>query len=579
MALQTRAQTWRKNADSLLSLYKKELSVLKKVDLLSKASLILLFQKPDTAFVLSSEAVRIAEAGTNDTAKAAAYASLSAVYVIRDENPMVLEYALKALKISEKINLPADLMASIYRKLGYVYRNQDEDSLSIDAFKKSIAYSQQTGNLHDISATSSNLGQLFSKIKQYDSSLSYHNKALQMAKAGDFIDIIVRSYINIMNVYDAKREFENAFATFYNMEPYLHSKEVTPIVKGLAYTSIADLDLRNGNKPHMLAEKYIDSMRLLMQQTEPGTENKVDYFLAKALHDFSTGRTDSAKLALEQFHYFKNIRDDEIIKGHAQDLAVKYETGKKEEQIKNLAEQNRLRQLLLIVFIIASLVFLGFLIWVWRQNKKIKKQEAKLSYLMKELHHRVKNNLQIVSSLLSLQSVKTEDEGAQKALQEGQYRIEAMSLIHRKLYQTDDVSGVNIKEFMKELSESLMMAYGYNHDRFDLQIQSDITHLNADTAIPLGLILNEVITNAFKYAYADATYPALTVTLTKQENQLELKVTDNGKGLTQEQWKQSMSFGKQLMNSLVKQLKGTMQLETGNGTSFIFVIPHNTIST
>jgi two-component sensor histidine kinase len=252
---------------------------------------------------------------------------------------------------------------------------------------------------------------------------------------------------------------------------------------------------------------------------------------------------------------------------------VKYETGKKEQQIKFLGEESRLRQLLMIVFIAASVVFLAFLVWTWMQNRKIKKQEAKLSYLMKELHHRVKNNLQIVSSLLSLQSNRLEDETAQKALQEGQYRIEAMSLIHRKLYQTDDVSGVNIRAFMNELSESLMHAYGYNHDRFQLEVESTVQQLDADTAIPLGLILNEVITNAFKYAYKNVSAPSLHIVLTENEHDLQLKISDNGPGLGEEQWKKSFSFGKQLMQSLIKQLKGTMQMNGTNGTTFIFTIP------
>jgi two-component sensor histidine kinase len=545
------------------------------VDLLSKASLIFLFQKPDTALLLSNKAVGIAEAGNNDTAKVSAYTSLSAVYLIKDDSPLTLEYALKALTIAEKVPMPPDLMASIYRKLGYVYRNQDNDSAAIDVYRKSIVWSVKSNNLHDISATSSNLGQIFSKTKQYDSALYYHNEALNIAKKGNFKDIVVRSYINIINVFDAQKKYKKAFEAFFEMEPWLNDADITPIVKGLAYTRIADLDIRQGNGERKLAERYLDSMKQLLKTTDPGTENKVDYYLNRSLLEFSKQQYDSAAVTLEEYHRYKNIHDDEMIQGHAQDLAVKYETGKKEQQIASLAEESRLRKLLMIVFIAASIVFLAFLVWTGMQNRKIKKQEAKLSYLMKELHHRVKNNLQIVSSLLSLQSNRIEDEAAQKALQEGQYRIEAMSLIHRKLYQTDDVSGVNIKAFMNELSESLMHAYGYNHDRFQLELESSVQQLDADTAIPLGLILNEVITNAFKYAYKNVNAPSLHIGLTKNEHDLQLKISDNGPGLGEEQWKKSFSFGKQLMQSLIKQLKGTMQMIGTNGTTFIFTIPQN----
>lgn len=567
------AQSWRKNADSLLWLYRQTVNPDRKVDLLCKASFILLFQKPDSAFLLGNEAVGMAEAGNNDTTKVNAYTNLSAVFLIKDDSPRTLEYALKALAIAEETPMPPDLMASIYRKLGYVYRNQDNDSAAIDAYKQSIAWSVKSKNLHDIGATSANLGQIYSKIKQYDSALYYHNQALNISKKGNYKDIVVRCYINIINVYDAQKNYQKAFRALYEMEPWLNDAEITPIVKGLAYTRIADLDIRKGNGDRKLAERYLDSMKKLLTITDPGTENKIDYYLNRSILEYSRQRFDSAEAALEEYHRFKNIHDDEIVEGHAQDLAVKYETGKKEQQIASLAEESRLRQLLMIVFIAASVVFLAFLVWTWRQNRKIKKQEAKLSYLMKELHHRVKNNLQIVSSLLSLQSNRVDDEAAQKALQEGQYRIEAMSLIHRKLYQTDDVSGVNIRAFMNELSESLMHAYGYNHDRFQLEVESSVQHLDADTAIPLGLILNEVITNAFKYAYNNVSAPSLHIALTKNEHDLQLKISDNGPGMREEQWKKSFSFGRQLMQSLTKQLKGTMQMIGINGTTFIFTIP------
>jgi two-component sensor histidine kinase len=515
----------------------------------------------------------IAEAGENDTTKVTAYTGLSAVYLIKDNTPLTLDYALKALTIAEKVKMPPDLMASIYRKLGYVYRNQDNDSASIDAFKKSITWSMQSNNLHDISGSSTNLGQLLVKTEQYDSALYYFQKALKIAKQGNFRDMVVRSYINIMNLYDAQKKYAKAFETFYRMEPWLNGPDITPIVKCLAYSNIADLDLRKGNAPKKLAERYLDSMKQLLKTTDPGTENKVDYYLSRALLEFSKQQYDSAATALEQFHFYQNIHDDEIVLGNAQDMAVKYETEKKEQQIKSLAKESRLRKLLLIVFIAASIVFFAFLVWTWMQNRKMKKQEAKLSYLMKELHHRVKNNLQIVSSLLSLQSNRIEDEVAQKALQEGQYRIEAMSLIHRKLYQTDEVSGVNIKAFMHELSESLMHAYGYNHDLFQLEIESSIQQLDADTAIPLGLILNEVITNAFKYAYKNTANPRLNIALSGNEKTMQLKISDNGIGLSEGQWKKSLSFGKQLMQSLIKQLKGTMQVNGEKGTTFTFTIP------
>jgi two-component sensor histidine kinase len=213
------------------------------------------------------------------------------------------------------------------------------------------------------------------------------------------------------------------------------------------------------------------------------------------------------------------------------------------------------------------------LFWVWQQNKKIKKQEGHLNYLMKELHHRVKNNLQIVSSLLNLQSAKIDDPMAQKALMEGQHRIEAMSLIHQKLYQTKTTSRVNIQEFITELAENLMHAYGYKAHNFNLQLQVEVKELEADVAIPVGLILNEVVTNAFKYAFKNVSDPALYITLKESEQKLLLTIADNGREFTEKAWKQSTSFGRQLMQSLTMQLEGSMQLNCNSGSVFTFTFP------
>lgn len=567
------AQDWKRVPDSLLSIASQSALPSVKVDMLTRASLAYLFHNPDTALLLADEAIALAEKSRNDTLMAMAYAGKSAVYVIRDENKPVLEYALKGLEISERTSLPPDVMASLYRKTGYVYRNTNDNEKSIEAYKQAIAWSTKSNNLYDVSGTLPNLGQLYFKIKKTDSALYYHQEGLRIAKEQGYADFIVRAYINIINVYKSIKQFEKGLAAAAELAPWLMHPAVTPIVKGLAYTSIADLDLRKGNAVHPLAQRYLDSMNILLKKLKPGTENVMNYHLNRALYEFSVQHYDSASAALVRYHEFKDVYDNEILAGHTQELSARYETGKKEQQIQTLDKESRLRKLLLLIAVGVAAVFLGLLFFVWRQKQQIKKQEQKLGYLMKELHHRVKNNLQIVSSLLSLQSHKVEDEQAQKALQEGQHRIEAMSLIHRKLYQTDIVSRVNIGEFIHELTESLLHAYGYTHDNFSLSIDCGIKELDADIAIPAGLILNEAVTNAFKYAYTNTAHPSLQISLQPEGERLVMRVTDNGRGFSAESWKRSASFGKQIMQSLVKQIGGAMQAAGGNETVFTFTFP------
>jgi two-component sensor histidine kinase len=567
------AQKWRAQADSLLKAYKNATTPVQKVKALTDASFIVLLQNPDTATLMSKEAEVIAENSGNDTALAMVYALKSGIQLTRDNNDMTLEYALKGLKIGDRTPLPPDLLGSLYRKLGYVYRNTNNVIEAINANKKALVYSEASHKPYDIAVSSYNLTNTFNTFKQYDSALVYTAKTINAARAGNFTDIIARTYTLTINSYNGLKQYPKAFQAVTDMAPYLSLPEVTPISKGLAYCVVASLDMRHGDPHHPWAARYLDSMKQLMTVTSPGNDNLVSYYFNRALFEFSRQHFDSASVALEKYTELKKIWDEEITSGHAQELATRYETGKKDAQIKDLDQQNRLRKKLLFISVTAAAIFLALLFWVWQQNKKIRKQEVHLNYLMKELHHRVKNNLQIVSSLLNLQSAKIDDPMAQKALMEGQHRIEAMSLIHQKLYQTKTSSRVNIQEFIAELSENLMHAYGYKAHTFNLQLQVEVKELEADIAIPVGLILNEVVTNAFKYAYKNVNDPALQIALQQSAHKLQLTVADNGRELTEKDWKRSNSFGRQLMQSLTQQLDGVMQLNCDSGSVFTFTFP------
>ncbi|MCY7352471.1 MAG: sensor histidine kinase [Cytophagaceae bacterium] len=199
-----------------------------------------------------------------------------------------------------------------------------------------------------------------------------------------------------------------------------------------------------------------------------------------------------------------------------------------------------------------------------------------LELLMRELHHRVKNNLAIISGLLNLQSYELVDEQAIRAVQQGQQRVEAMSLIHQRLYQTEHVTRLDIREYITDLAESLMHAYGYDRTRFDLTIDVSEQWLDVELAIPLGLILNELITNSFKYAYQHVDYPALRIAL-RCDGGLILDVQHNGPGIELSRWYEpGGSFGKQLIFSLGEQLGGQYELSTDQGTHFRLSIFSNT---
>ena len=212
-------------------------------------------------------------------------------------------------------------------------------------------------------------------------------------------------------------------------------------------------------------------------------------------------------------------------------------------------------------------------------------QANQLRTLMKELHHRVKNNLAIVSSLLTLQANGLKDEKAMQAVRKGQQRVQAMALIHQRLYQTDQVTNVNMREYLTDLAESLMQAYGYEPDNFDLQLDVDLHELEVDVAMPLGLIVNELITNSFKYAFAHEKRPLLRIGLHYTNGMTEpgitLEIQDNGPGMKLAEWQKSdnrTSFGRRLVSALTEQLEGRFELLIHNGTLCRLHIPQTRLA-
>jgi two-component sensor histidine kinase len=185
---------------------------------------------------------------------------------------------------------------------------------------------------------------------------------------------------------------------------------------------------------------------------------------------------------------------------------------------------------------------------------------------LKEIHHRVKNNLQVISSLLNLQSKNISDEKALQALNEGKNRVRSMALIHQNLYRDDNLMGVDVQQYIEKLIESLFTSYNIQINKIALQTNIDKIELDVDTVIPLGLILNELISNALKYAFENTEKGILQIDLQLVDKKLLLRVKDNGKGLDKEKLVTSQSMGYKLIQSFLQKLQATMNIEVDNGT-------------
>lgn len=193
----------------------------------------------------------------------------------------------------------------------------------------------------------------------------------------------------------------------------------------------------------------------------------------------------------------------------------------------------------------------------------------KKDFLLKEINHRVKNNMAVISSLLDLQSKTVTDESVLTVLQESRNRIRSMSLIHEKLYVSTDMSKVNFADYIKELSFELFNLYNINVGLIKLKIDIKSTPLELDYAIPCGLIINELISNSLKYAFEAGKPGEINIKFEFKENEFVLIFKDNGIGFPQKiDFRKTATMGMQLICTLVEQLEGDIQLTRDKGTAF-----------
>jgi PAS domain S-box-containing protein len=205
-----------------------------------------------------------------------------------------------------------------------------------------------------------------------------------------------------------------------------------------------------------------------------------------------------------------------------------------------------------------------------RAEERIKASLREKEVLLKEIHHRVKNNLQAISSLLYLQSRNVKDQETFEMFQDSENRVRSMALVHERLYQSQDLAGVDFAEYLGNLANHLFHSYGVNTNLIQLRIYAGDVFLGVDTAIPCGLILNELVSNSLKHAFPDGRGGEIRIELlADDEGQFTLMISDNGVGFPEDlDFRDTASLGLQLVNTLVEQLEGTIELDRSGGAAF-----------
>lgn len=294
-------------------------------------------------------------------------------------------------------------------------------------------------------------------------------------------------------------------------------------------------------------------------------KEKGDYAEALVFHEGLMNLNDSV---------VKAMKDKQLI-----NMLTKYEIREKEKElgIRDLQLEQR-TNVIRIILLAISVILIGGLIFLYsrvKTNQKLRAQkemiESSLSekeLLLREIHHRVKNNLQVVSSILSIQSRGITDERALKAVNESRSRVRSMALIHQDLYSDGNLEGINARQYITKLSNSLFNSYRVDVDRVQLITEVDDLLIDVDTSVPIGLILNELITNSLKYAFPNERSGEIRVVLREKEDSLQLIVQDNGIGIPEEKKAASEdSFGMKMIKAFSKKLDATWEIRSLHGTT------------
>jgi two-component sensor histidine kinase len=208
-------------------------------------------------------------------------------------------------------------------------------------------------------------------------------------------------------------------------------------------------------------------------------------------------------------------------------------------------------------------------------EKRIKESLKEKEILLKEIHHRVRNNLQIISSLLNLQAIYVRDDETKVLLGESQNRVKSMAMIHERLYQSHDLAHINFGSYLKSLVENLFSSYVVKGPiKSHIEVEDVILDINI--AIPLGLIANEIISNSIKHAFPGDLNGEITIKMITEDDKYILSIGDNGVGLPDEfDYHNTSSLGMQLINSLSNLIDADLEIINNNGTNYKLIFPRN----
>lgn len=505
------------------------------------------------------------------------------VYRLQGTLDSALSKYMSALVVFEELNDSTNMTNSL-NNIGLIHKTNGDSEKALKYYNRVLKIRTLLNDQRGLQAIRNNIAIIYRERNMRDSALYYFNQNYDYAWSHGIKDAEALALHNAASIYMDDGQWQNAvngFRQAFDIREQLKDRY------GAASSSqnLAETYFRMGQPqkgiPHAeyalsLSEEIgskrqtADIYNLLHKSLSQVGNYEQAYFyhnLEKALRDSLFKEDQDKTIQVLEANYEKEKKAQEL-------LLSERENALKEEKIRR---QKTTRNYLYLVIGIGLVVL--FILFIQAKslraaNQKLTGQKDELArnaeekeLLLNEIHHRVKNNLQVVSSLLNMQSREVTDEKVLSALKEGRDRVHSMALVHQMFYQgADESSSIQADNYIEQLCGSLLRSYGAD-DSVELQLSIQPTKFDIDRAILVGLIINELVSNSLKYAFKGKTEKGkLTVSLNSEGEDHILVVQDNGSGQTTDN-RNADSFGLKLVNSTIKKLNGRVTVITDNGYS------------
>jgi len=527
----------------------------------------------DSTLYHSEQTLAYYEKTGDQSAIAKASRTLAIDYLRTNSLKKSQDVLFKALAIYEDLK-DEQGMAGIYRVLAVLQGEMNKPQEAIKYALQAIDLYEKGSDYAALAIAHFDLIKGYTKTGEYDLAYKAADRCINLVetKAPDEVFVAIRGYSYRGDVSLATQNYKQALADYTTA----WKRCVAQIGEERSLTYRTEI----GNTLRLMGN-YEAGLEHLLAGIEAyeETENERIWPLYDQIADCyeHLGDAENALLYFKKSDTIKQTIHQNQIATLESEALVKYETGKKDEALAaqaQLLDQKNKVQRLIIGIAALLLLLLGLLFYFLRRSKKatrkIRAKNAENELLLKEIHHRVKNNLEMVKSLIALQSAQLEDSATRDAMIASQNRVQSMGIIHQKLYQGTNLGSIEMKDYFINLSEGIL-------DSFDAEDQIQIVcvmedlELDVDTAVPIGLIVNELLTNALKYAFPEKHKGRIEISLSKPKaDLLSLLVKDNGIGKSVTAPVQGTGFGTQLIQLLTRQLNGAMHEEVNDGTCVSF---------